>query len=132
MEQYNTDLAEVTPRSEDELVRYEGPNEKEIIIYKRSSGALLNIRFEGGGELPIDLDGSFTDINNAHKAVERYLRKKAKEQADKLWKEGEPARLKEAAEERKADRELKKIAADEFHKKEKADAKAAREEKKVA
>lgn len=133
MEQYNTDSAEIGPSSEDELVRYEGPNEKEIVVYKRFGGALLNVRFEGGGELPTDLEGSFTDINNAHRAVERYIKKKAKEAAAKLWKEQEPERIQAAAEEKKVDRERKRIAADEFTKKEKADSKAAREaEKKVA
>ncbi len=55
------------------------PNGKEIEFITAPNTSLIQCRFKGGGELPQELSGLFTDRTQAEKAVVIYLTRKTKE-----------------------------------------------------
>lgn len=57
------------------MAKHVTPNGKEIEI-KRDSRGLFVIAFTSGGELPEELQGSFTDTAKANRAISVYLSKK--------------------------------------------------------
>ena len=50
---------------------YKTPNGKKIEFFTKGFG--IRVRFEGGGELPVILSGSYTTYQAAYTAVEMYL-----------------------------------------------------------
>lgn len=51
------------------------PGGKEIELVPATNSALLKIRFVGGGELPEDLSGLYTEEIKAESAILAYLEK---------------------------------------------------------
>jgi len=51
----------------------ETPNGKAIEIIRNPKTAALELKFTGGGELPLELTGSFTSHIMAQKAINSYL-----------------------------------------------------------
>lgn len=58
------------------------PNGKELEIRRNERGFFI-ITFTSGGELPIELQGIFTDSAKAERALNVYLNRKNTEQVDK-------------------------------------------------
>ncbi len=56
---------------------------KNVLWVRAEPFNTLRIKFEGGGQLPKELSGRWTDVNAAQRAVKRYLDKqlRAKENA---------------------------------------------------
>lgn len=48
---------------------------KEFIVVKKRTDPLYSVAFEGGGQVPSMLSGTYTDIRNAVRVIEEYLRK---------------------------------------------------------
>jgi hypothetical protein len=45
---------------------------KNLKVYKKPNTMLYNVMYEGGGELPKELQGSWNSVSAAEKAVEIY------------------------------------------------------------
>jgi hypothetical protein len=55
------------------MAEFTTPNGKQISTFIEPGTAMIRIKFNTGGELPVELSGMFTSLRVAHQTIEGYI-----------------------------------------------------------